>query len=359
MLLFELSMAGLGLILGGSMKFKFLSISLVIMCCSISATVNETQSTSRFSTWLKKIKSSQIRSQSTQNLNTWLRDLKNGLVTYTKNSLPKTKKQWVLTIISEGIAEGILMFQGLKILSTYKQDRVESFIEKSQGFQGLFTGNLTEVERDKVEKDITSIIDEVVEKTGMKERVKVHYAPGVSGGFSYGKSHIFVPTQYGDSLLTPQTKEELAFITAHELGHIQKKDHLKFAAAAIAAPLITLAITKALDKATNIIIDELIKSMKLTNDRRGYKILTKFKAGKSRALRNPIVRYLIARSIFTAYNRYREKQADLFAAQHGYKEGGETFFERLDEDLSSFQKRLDRLHPRPAKRKRYLEQSNQ
>lgn len=338
------------------MKFKFLYISLIIIYCSIPAAENGAQPTSQFPSWLQKLRSGQIRSQPIQKLGAWLKGLKHNLIEYAKNSLPKTKKEWVLTIISEGIAEGILMFKGLSMLVTYKKDKAEDLIEKSQGFWGLFTGDLTEIERDKVEEEITQIMDNVVEQTGMKEKVTIHYT-GTSGAFAYGKSHLFIPTKY-TLPLSGQAKKEFAFIAAHELGHIQSKDNLKFAAAAIAAPLLTLATTKTLDKATNIIIDKLIKTMKLSKNSRGYKILTKFKAGKGWILRNTIVRYLIAANIFAAYSRYVEKQADLFAAQHGYKEGGVIFFERLEEMLTPLQKSFDVLHPTPAERARYLKEYN-
>jgi Zn-dependent protease with chaperone function len=129
---------------------------------------------------------------------------------------------------------------------------------------------------------------------------------------------------------------------------------LKLSAVAIGAPFLTLATTIVFDKATNIIIDKLIKAMKLPEDSRAYKILTTINAGKSRILQNPIIRYIIALQIFAAYNRYREKQADLFAAQYGYEKGGEAFFERIEKSFTPFEKALDVMHPSPAARAKYL-----
>ncbi len=337
------------------MKIKLLAIFLLIMHCSISVAEIWPQQTQPIRSWLKKFKKSKPLSR--QKVNAWFKGLKNSTVNYIKSSLPQTKKEWVKVIISEGIAEGILMYFGLQMLVTYKKDKAEDFIEKSKGIQGiLFTGTLTEQNKDEVNAEVVQTIQDVIEETGMKGKVEEHYAPGVVGAFSYAKSHIFLPTTMeSEEPFAPRTQEELAFLTAHEIGHIKSKDHLKFAAAKIGAPVLTLAITKIFDKATNLIIDRLIKAMKLTENSTGYKILTKFKSGKSRIVRNPIVRYLIAAQIFFAYSRYLEQQADIFAAQHGYTEGGISFLGRMEEKMSLFEKGVDVLHPKPKKRMQYLE----
>ncbi len=337
------------------MKIKILAISLLIMYCSISVAEIWPQQTQPISSWLKKFKKSKPLSR--QKVNAWFKDLKNSLVNYAKSSLPQTKKEWIKVIISEGIAEGILMYRGLQMLANYKKDKAEDFIEKSHGIQGFFTGTLTEQNKDEVNEEVVQTIEEVIKKTGMEETVETHYITEIqTGAISYAKRHIFVPTTIeSKDPLTPQSKEELAFLTAHEIGHIKSKDYLKFAAATIGAPVLTLAITKIFDKATNLIIDRLIKAMKLNENSTGYKILTKFKSGKSRIVRNPIVRYLIASQIRSAYSRYLEQQADIFAAQHGYAEGGISFFKRADVQMPPVLKIFDQFHPKPKKRMQYLE----
>ena len=122
----------------------------------------------------------------------------------------------------------------------------------------------------------------------------------------------------------------------------------------IAAPIITTAMTYTLDKATDLIIDRLIKAMKLPEGSTGYKILTTFKSGKRLFLRNPIVRYFIAFAIWIAYSKHIEKQADIFAAKHGYAPGGVKIFERFEQHLEETGG-VDLLHPSPKKRKEYLQ----
>jgi hypothetical protein len=127
------------------MKFKHLFISLIIILSfksySISAAENSPQLTTQAQDWLQKFKR---KLPSKQTMATWFNNIKNDTVSYIKSSLPKTKKEWALAIIGEGIAEGLLLYQGLSNLVVYKRDKAEDFIEKSKGIQELITGNLTE-----------------------------------------------------------------------------------------------------------------------------------------------------------------------------------------------------------------------
>ena len=177
------------------MKFKSLGISLIVICYSISAAengaINEPPQL-----LAKKSTNSQTQAPLTQKMSGWLKDFKNNLVAYTKKSLPKTKKEWVITIISEGLAEGVLMFTGLKNLVKIKRDKAEDIIEQSKGWGGEIYGDLTEIEKEEVEEKVTQIVDNVVKKTGMEEKVAIHYTPDVRGAFAYAQTHIFILAGY-------------------------------------------------------------------------------------------------------------------------------------------------------------------
>jgi hypothetical protein len=99
--------------------------------------------------------------------------------------------------------------------------------------------------------------------------------------------------------------------------------------------------------------------MNLDKNSRAYKLLVQMKALHSNVITNPITRFIIASYIYTAYIRYTEKRADLFATEHGYVKGGISFATRLERHLSKRTQQTDPYHPYPHERRAYLEKAAQ
>jgi len=287
--------------------------------------------------------------------------VKNKILTYVHNALPKTKKDIALTIISEGIADGILLVIGAKGLSQYQRNNPQDFIDTMEPLTGQ---KITEIAAHQTDAQVKEAVDEVLGTTGIKKPVCIHYAHGVPGPFCHAKNHLFLAPKITSSLAeedigNPHSVEEVKFLTAHELSHVQNKDLLKKSLVAIAAPALTYAAVKLYEKATSKLIDLLIVKMNLDKNSQGYKILTHIKTINSKVITNPAVRFIIALSIWLAYVRYTEKRADLFAAKHGYAPAGAQWAGRLEENLDTFSKMGDVFHPQPAERVKYLKKAAQ
>jgi hypothetical protein len=291
------------------------------------------------------------KAQSIQKKIPSLQTVKNKISQYVKDALPKTKKDVALTIISEGIADGIFFYLGFQNLVFYYRNNPKDFVNFMRITQDI---DITEVPLEKVDKNVQIGVNDVMTNVGLKKPACVHYATGMEGAFCHGRDQLFLSPEITKSSSEEEAGkshsiQELQFATAHELGHAYSKDALRRGIFALATPIIAYAAVKAYDALTSKLIDLLITKMKLDPDSQAYKILQRIKTVHSTVATSPIVRLIIAFSIWLAYYRYTEKQADLFAAKHGYAEGGISTMERLQKHGYS-----DSYHPSPEQRAKYL-----